>query len=343
MCRLQKLTNYILIEEKGTMEKDITRKIILFPASGRTAQVNYNKLVKEGVNIPGDDKDKIRRIWGTTNGAYGYNLSKVKLITEGDIALFVCQKKIISCAVIESVSLNNKELANDVIKNDIWENIIFLAGIVELNIDLLEFNKVVGYSENYSVQGFNVLDEEKSEKVLDKYKEIEECFSKRQKDSKFYEEMKKKGEDEIIERKKVFISYSHDDEEYKNKLEDHLKILSYKRDLEVWDDRKLGIGDNFDELIIKKIDEVDIIVILISSSYFASNYCMKKEWNYIKEKYIGKILPVIVRDCLYDEMLEGIETITMPQNSMSLDQLLNKDREYRLIANEIRKKLYFDN
>ncbi len=148
------------------MEKDITRKIILFPASGRTAQVNYNKLVKEGVNIPGDDKDKIRRIWGTTNGAYGYNLSKVKLITEGDIALFVCQKKIISCAVIESVSLNNKELANDVIKNDIWENIIFLAGIVELNIDLLEFNKVVGYSENYSVQGFNVLDEEKVRKSL---------------------------------------------------------------------------------------------------------------------------------------------------------------------------------
>lgn len=104
----------------------------------------------------------------------------------------------------------------------------------------------------------------------------------------------------------------------------------------------MGIGDNFDELIINKIDEVDIIVILISSSYFASNYCMKKEWNYIKEKYIGKILPVIVRDCLYDEMLEGIKTITMPQNNMSLDQSSNKDKEYRLIADEIRKKLYFD-
>ena len=83
-------------------------------------------------------------------------------------------------------------------------------------------------------------------------------------------------------------------------------------------------------------------MILISSSYFASNYCMKKEWNYIKNKYICKILPVIVRDCLYDEMLEGIKTITMPQNNRSLEQLPNKDSEYRLIADVIRKKLYFD-
>ena len=88
------------------------RKIILFPASGKNAQKNYERLVKNGVNIPGDDKNRKRRIWGTTNGEYGYNLSKIKLITKGDIALFVCQKMIISCAVIEAVSLNNKELVS---------------------------------------------------------------------------------------------------------------------------------------------------------------------------------------------------------------------------------------
>lgn len=181
------------------------RKIILFPASGKIAQNNYERLVKNGVNIPGDDKNRKRRIWGTTNGAYGYNLSKIKLITEGDIALFVCQKKIISCAVIEAVSLNNKALANNVIKNDIWENIIFLSDIEKLDIDLYEFNNVVGYSENYSVQGFNVLDEEKSERVFNKYKEIKECSSKKQEDDTFYEGIKKKGEDEIIDRKKYLF------------------------------------------------------------------------------------------------------------------------------------------
>lgn len=318
------------------------RKIILFPASGKIAQNNYNRLVKNGVYVPEDAENKKRRIWGTTNGEYGYNLSKIKLIQEGDIALFVCQKKIISCAVIEAISLNNKVLANEVIKNDIWENVIFLSDIVEVNIDLYKLNEVVGYSENYSVQGFNVLNEEKSELIMKKFPEVNINFSKKQGENKFYEGMMEKGEGEVIARKKVFISYSHEDEEFKNRLVDHLKILSYKRDLEIWDDRKLGIGDNFDELITKKIDEVDIIVVLISSSYFASNYCMKKEWNYIKNKYICKILPVIVRDCLYDEMLEGIKTITMPQNNRSLEQLPNKDSEYRLIADVIRKKLYFD-
>ena len=79
------------------------RKIILFPASGKIAQNNYNRLVKNGVYVPGDAENKKRRIWGTTNGEYGYNLSKIKLIQEGDIALFVCQKKIISCALLSPI------------------------------------------------------------------------------------------------------------------------------------------------------------------------------------------------------------------------------------------------
>ncbi len=43
----------------------------------------------------------------------------------------------------------------------------------------------------------------------------------------------------------VFISYSHKDEEWKDKLVDHLGVLQEEGLLKIWEDRQIEGGDDW--------------------------------------------------------------------------------------------------
>ena len=49
----------------------------------------------------------------------------------------------------------------------------------------------------------------------------------------------------------VFISYSHKDEEWKDRLVTQLSVLAKQGLLDVWDDRRIGAGDDW----FKEIEE----------------------------------------------------------------------------------------
>ena len=47
----------------------------------------------------------------------------------------------------------------------------------------------------------------------------------------------------------VFISYSHKDEEWKDRLRPHIMALERAGRIVVWDDRKIGAGEQwYDEI-----------------------------------------------------------------------------------------------
>jgi hypothetical protein len=43
----------------------------------------------------------------------------------------------------------------------------------------------------------------------------------------------------------VFISYSHKDEEWKDRLVTHLGVLQSQGLLDLWDDRRIGAGEDW--------------------------------------------------------------------------------------------------
>lgn len=45
-------------------------------------------------------------------------------------------------------------------------------------------------------------------------------------------------------RPSVFISYSHKDEEWKDRLQTHLDVLGVEGLLDVWEDRQISAGDD---------------------------------------------------------------------------------------------------
>lgn len=100
--------------------------------------------------------------------------------------------------------------------------------------------------------------------------------------------------------KKVFISYSHKDEAHKEDLEDHLSTLKRSGAISVWHDRMITPSDDWKNRIDENLNSADIILLLISPSFLASDYCYDVELRRAIEKHehgSAKIIAIIVRAC----------------------------------------------
>jgi TIR domain len=73
--------------------------------------------------------------------------------------------------------------------------------------------------------------------------------------------------------KSLFFSYSHKDEALRDRLETHLAMLKRQGVISTWHDRRLIAGDNVDEGISRELERADIILLLVSPDFLASEYC----------------------------------------------------------------------
>jgi hypothetical protein len=99
---------------------------------------------------------------------------------------------------------------------------------------------------------------------------------------------------------RVFISYSHADESYRNELEKHLVCLKHQGIIETWHDRRIAAGEEWANSIDSELRRADIILLLISSDFIASSYCYDvevKEALKRHEQGDAKVIPVILRPC----------------------------------------------
>ena len=72
---------------------------------------------------------------------------------------------------------------------------------------------------------------------------------------------------------RLFYSYSHHDEALRDQLEAHLTTLRRTGELETWHDRRIDAGDLWDKRIRQELEEADIILLLVSVDFLASDYC----------------------------------------------------------------------
>lgn len=99
---------------------------------------------------------------------------------------------------------------------------------------------------------------------------------------------------------KLFISYSHQDEKYKDQLTTHLASLKRRGVVKEWHDRKLVAGEEWDNSIKQELLDSDIILLLISADFLSSNYCYDIEIKKAMERHEqgeAKVIPIIVRPC----------------------------------------------
>jgi hypothetical protein len=97
---------------------------------------------------------------------------------------------------------------------------------------------------------------------------------------------------------KVFVSYSHHDEEWRKALETHLSILKREGLVTVWTDRRILPGERWPEKISENLETADLILLLVSSDFAASDYCWDVEMSRALEREaMGEavVIPVIIR------------------------------------------------
>ncbi len=108
-------------------------------------------------------------------------------------------------------------------------------------------------------------------------------------------------------RNKVFISYSHRDKQWLERLQVHLKPLERAGVVDPWDDTRIAPGSNWQEEIRQALAATKVAVLLISADFLASDYIAEHELPPLleaAERDGAIILPVIVSPCLFRETLE---------------------------------------
>ena len=138
---------------------------------------------------------------------------------------------------------------------------------------------------------------------------------------------------------RVFISYSHHDEEHRKNLEKSLKLLQRSGLIEFWNDRKLLAGDDFDNQIKSELNISDIVIFLVSLEFLASDYIDSLEVSTaLKLHKEGQIVvvPIIVRPSPFKEA-DFSHLLALPKDGKAITTWNDEDIAWLDVHEGLRK------
>jgi WD40 repeat protein len=98
----------------------------------------------------------------------------------------------------------------------------------------------------------------------------------------------------------MFISYSHRDGQLREQLDRHLAALLWRGVIEPWHDRCIQPGGEWRGEIDVNLESADIILLLVSAAFIASDYCRDIEMARAMERHregSARVIPIILREC----------------------------------------------
>jgi len=145
-------------------------------------------------------------------------------------------------------------------------------------------------------------------------------------------------------RPTVFISYSHQDEVWKNRVVGHLQVLEAEGDLAVWDDKRIAAGEAWLPEIEGAMKRAAVAVLLVSKDFLTSEFIRGTEVPLLlaRRQTEGlRVIPVFVNPCAWQavDWLAGLQG--RPGNGRSLSEGRKPQIEKHLsaLALEIRDLL----
>jgi len=144
---------------------------------------------------------------------------------------------------------------------------------------------------------------------------------------------------------KLFISYSHLDE---NEVKEFIKFLSpLKNDnlFEEWYDRKIIAGDDFEEKIDNNLENADVICLFISASFLASKACNKEKKRALELRATKnvRIVPIILSFCGWLDDKQINPKLTLPNDGKPISSYADKSEGWLDVYNGIKSVLNTEN
>ncbi len=145
-----------------------------------------------------------------------------------------------------------------------------------------------------------------------------------------------KSEQKLIH---LFFSYSHKDEALRGELENQLSLLRRLGIIHGWHDRQIAAGREWENVIDKNLEASDVILLLVSSDFLASDYCYDKEMKRALEKHEAgeaRVIPVIIRSVDWSEAPFS-KLQVLPKDAKPVTSWPNRDEAWTDVARGIRK------
>jgi hypothetical protein len=137
---------------------------------------------------------------------------------------------------------------------------------------------------------------------------------------------------------RLFYSYSHKDKALRDQLEVHLTLLKRSGVISAWHDRLIGAGQEWQREIPDNLEQADIILMLVSADFLASDYCYGVELARALERHkAGEalVIPVLARDVdLTDAPFSKLQWL--PRNGRAIKRWADRDTALKDVAEGVR-------
>ena len=143
----------------------------------------------------------------------------------------------------------------------------------------------------------------------------------------------------MVKNKSVFVSYSHKDERYRQKMNVAFAQLRRSKRITIWHDRKILPGQEWDIEIGEMLETADIILLLVSPDFLASDYAYSREMQRALERHksgSAKVVPIILRPCDWQDSPLGVLQ-ALPSEGRPVSSWSNRDQAWLDVAQGLRR------
>lgn len=141
-----------------------------------------------------------------------------------------------------------------------------------------------------------------------------------------------------MSKARIFFSYAYKDEDYRDTLELHLSLLKRQGIVEGWHARKILPGEDFADVIDENLEASNLILMLISPHFIASDYCWEKEMTRALERHeegTAKVIPIFIRPCDW-QTAPFAKIQGLPRNATPVSKWSDEDEAWLNVARGIR-------
>ena len=137
----------------------------------------------------------------------------------------------------------------------------------------------------------------------------------------------------------LFISYAHKDEALRAELDAHLKLLQRIGLVQKWHDRLLKPGEEWRKGIDENLERADIILLLVSADFLASDFCWQDEMERALERHQtgeARVIPVIIRKADWTQA-KFAKLQALPKEGKAVTLWPDRDSAWTNVAEGIRR------
>jgi formylglycine-generating enzyme required for sulfatase activity len=139
----------------------------------------------------------------------------------------------------------------------------------------------------------------------------------------------------------IFFSYARKDELLRDEFAKHLKPLRNEGIIKDWHDREIPPGAEWQNEIDRHLESAQIILLLISADFLASDYCYSVELKRALERHDNQeatVIPVILRSCDWKRTKFG-KLAALPTDGKAIKSWSDLDEAFTDVVTGLRSMI----